>query len=270
MTSRERGRALITLTPPRGQSASPLAGWRRRMQDIQVRLKQKLRLRFGRHAGAAGTAGLLEELSAMENRQRELQAHVARTETELAQLRTALSLTREKEQQAVYLALHDPLTALPNRRFFLNHLEQVLQSSPRGRAMPCVVYLDLDNFKQVNDTYGHTVGDEMLKMVASRLAHALRTDDVVARLGGDEFACLLPDPMTHEQLLGLAQKLFHAVAAPMQLGRFMLRVEPSIGLSRCPDNGETASVLLARADAAMYHAKRHVTRVAFAPPGESG
>lgn len=269
MASRERGRALVTLMPPRSQPVSPLAIWRRRMQDIQARLKQKLRLRFGSHA-SLGTAGLLSELSAMENRQRELLAHVARTEAELADLRTALNLTRESEQQAVHQALHDPLTGLPNRRYFLSHLEQVLHPPQRGTAMPCVVYLDLDHFKQVNDTYGHPVGDEMLKMVASRLAHTLRTDDMVARLGGDEFACVLPDAMTNEQLLGLAQKLFHAVAAPMQLGRFMLRVEPSIGLSRSPDNGHSAGVLLARADAAMYHAKRHATRVAFAPPGEQG
>ena len=126
-----------------------------------------------------------------------------------------------------------------------------------------MLYLDLDDFKKVNDTHGHAVGDELLRVVAARLSRSVRADDVVSRLGGDEFACLLGDLPAREQLSHLACKVLDAVAAPCQIGPLRLHIRPSIGIAVCPSDGETADLLLEHADAAMYNAKRHRSGYAF-------
>jgi diguanylate cyclase (GGDEF)-like protein len=171
--------------------------------------------------------------------------------------------------------MHDGLTGLPNQRFFMARLTQVLAgwtpAPPAGADItaPSVVFLDLDGFKQVNDTHGHPTGDALLQAMATRLSATVRTGDVVARMGGDEFACLLEGPLPGPQLKRLAQKLFVKMAAPVTLplprgGRVTLQVAPSIGLARCPQDGTTPETLLAAADAAMYSAKRAHSQVAFA------
>jgi diguanylate cyclase (GGDEF)-like protein len=129
-----------------------------------------------------------------------------------------------------------------------------------------VLYLDLDGFKPINDLHGHDAGDELLRIVAARLARSIRAEDMVCRLGGDEFACLLSDPLNRERLGHLACKLFDAVSAPLQLGPLKLTVRPSIGIAVCPTDGATTDALLKCADAAMYRAKRHQSGYAFFDP----
>jgi diguanylate cyclase (GGDEF)-like protein len=233
-------------------------------QHAQTRQRQR-----GRAFAVQTQAGMQSDLTAMRLSQAALQTKLLATETQLAQLRATLTSTQMQAQQAEHLALHDALTGLPNQRHFFDRFTHALAQAqrPGNGAPPCVMYIDLDGFKGVNDTYGHQCGDDVLKVVAARLTQTLRAEDMVARLGGDEFVCLLPGGMTHEQLLRLAQKLFQAVAAPMQLGPHQLHIAASVGIAQGVngmDALETASALLARADAAMYLAKRHAHRIVFA------
>ena len=177
--------------------------------------------------------------------------------------RAELAGTRDGERRARHLALHDGLTSLPNRRFFRERLDHALSQVAPQRPAIAVLYLDLDGFKPINDAHGHATGDELLKIVAARLARAVRAGDMVGRLGGDEFACLLADSLNREQLTQLANKLVDAVSAPLQVGPLKLTVRPSIGIAICPTDGITAEALLNSADAAMYRAKRHNCGFAF-------
>ena len=181
----------------------------------------------------------------------------------LAQARVELVGSRSEERRSRRLALHDELTLLPNRSFFGEWLEQTLVRAVPLQQGFAVLYLDLDGFKLINDTHGHAVGDELLRIVASRLARAVRAEDVVSRLGGDEFACLLANLPGRTQLGHLARKLFDAVAAPVKIGSHELTVSPSIGIARCPADGNSADTLLRNADAAMYRAKRERSGFAF-------
>lgn len=252
---RERGSTLISTRPPSTRGAqNALQQWERRVQALKSRLQQSL----GRGLGVLPDG---EALAASRKRCAALESELQRAHIDLVRLRSELVGTRAGEKHAHHLALHDGLTGLPNRRFFLNRLNQVLSDTSSRSANPCVLYLDLDGFKGVNDEHGHQAGDDLLRVVASRLAKGVRAGDMVARLGGDEFACLLENPLSREQLLQLAHKLYQAIAAPMTLGDLSLHIAPSIGLARCPDDACTAEKLLARADAAMYHAKHQHSRV---------
>jgi diguanylate cyclase len=162
-----------------------------------------------------------------------------------------------REQRSRFLAFHDDLTALPNRRYFLERLGSALETKGASPANVAVIYLDLDGFKVINDTYGHAIGDVLLSLIARRLAHALREEDLVSRLGGDEYACLITGVSCRERLQHIAATLFEAVAAPFKLGELALNVRPSIGLAMCPLDGTTVEALMQAADTAMYVAKRN-------------
>lgn len=191
----------------------------------------------------------------MERELRDIQAALVSARAELAG-------TKAGERHARHLALHDGLTQLPNRRHFHQRLGSLLHSEGGPQALT-VLYLDLDGFKAINDAHGHETGDELLRIVAARLARAVRAGDLVGRVGGDEFACLLCGALTREQLQHLACKLFDAVATPLRVGLLTLSVSPSIGIATCPGDGTTAEVLLRGADAAMYRAKRLRTGYSF-------
>lgn len=202
-------------------------------------------------------------LAAETARRRQLEREIVGMRSALRQAHTALAGTQAGERHARHLALHDGLTSLPNRRFFLQRLNLALASvSPLHPAL-AVLYLDLDDFKPVNDLYGHDAGDELLRIVAARLAHAVRAEDMMSRIGGDEFACLLTDVPNAQQLSLLATKLFDTVSAPLALGRVTLRIRPSIGIATYPADGQSADALLRSADAAMYRAKRQRSDYAF-------
>lgn len=225
--------------------------------------------RAGTPAGGGTTADLstvamLEAtLAAETSRRQQLEREVSIVRSALERARVDLAGTRAGERHARHLALHDGLTSLPNRRHFQQRLEEALaRASPQHPALG-VLYLDLDDFKPINDRYGHDAGDEILRIVAARLARAVRSEDLMSRLGGDEFACLPVDFVDLEQLAQLAEKLYETVSAPLKFDRFILTVRPSIGIATWPADGRTAGALLKSADAAMYRAKRQQTGYAF-------
>jgi len=184
----------------------------------------------------------------------------------LAKTQKELTGAQQREKHTRYLAFHDDLTALPNRRFFLERLGLALDTQDSGPPNVAVIYLDLDGFKAINDTYGHATGDALLSLIATRLAHALRAQDLVSRIGGDEFACLITGVSCRDRLQQIAMALFEAVAAPFKLGELALNVRPSIGVAMCPLDGTTVQALVQAADAAMYGAKQNRSSLAFFQP----
>ena len=193
----------------------------------------------------------------------ELERAFQTAQSALVQAETDLDRVRGGERRARHLALHDDLTSLPNRRHLLEQLGETLAHRAPESPGLSVLYLDLDAFKAVNDTYGHGVGDKVLRITAARLRGAVRQGDTVVRLGGDEFVCLLQDVADETPLRHLCDKLMQAVSAPMKIGVLQLLVRPSIGIAICPKHGITADELLACADAAMYAAKRDGCGFAF-------
>jgi len=158
----------------------------------------------------------------------------------------------------------DALTGLPNRMVLLDRLAHALPSAKRRGVQLALLFLDLNNFKQINDALGHGVGDRVLKQVADRLSGAIREGDTVSRLGGDEFVFLLAEVAHVSDAALVADKLISALAEPMGLDDDVLRLTASIGISLYPGDGDEVSVLLDRADRAMYRAKRDGLRsVAF-------
>ncbi|ODV10553.1 MAG: hypothetical protein ABT20_07905 [Rubrivivax sp. SCN 70-15] len=222
-------------------------------------------------AGARDCLAALDELHAVLvgqlDRRQHLEHDVVAARRALEQARTDLARAQSSELRARRQALHDELTTLPNRGHFHEQLEDALNRAEPGRRALTLMYLDLDGFKSINDLHGHLVGDQLLRIVAVRLARAVRSVDVVGRLGGDEFACLLRGAMTRDELSHLACKLLDAVSAPVRLGALQLSVRTSIGVAICPALGGSARSLLEQADAAMYRAKRLRSGYEFHGPG---
>ncbi|MGZ5198443.1 MAG: diguanylate cyclase domain-containing protein [Telluria sp.] len=154
------------------------------------------------------------------------------------------------------LALHDALTGLPNRRLLEDRIETAMQHAARSHAKAAVMYLDLDGFKAINDTYGHAYGDEILKMVSQRLLSSSRKEDTVARLGGDEFMVVLGEVHSLADAMGPAAKLVEVLGEPFFINDLTLRLSTSIGISMFPDDAETVEALISIADYALYEAKR--------------
>jgi diguanylate cyclase (GGDEF)-like protein/PAS domain S-box-containing protein len=177
--------------------------------------------------------------------------------------------TRASEERFHYQALHDPLTDLPNRVLLHDRLAQAIVSAQRDDAHVSLLVLDLDRFKEVNDTLGHHAGDRLLQEVSVRLRGVLRASDTVARLGGDEFAAVLPGADMHAAAIGAA-KLQAALDTPLVLDGCELSLGASIGIAAYPAHGDDADTLLRRADIAMYAAKRARGGVAtYAPDHDS-
>ena len=185
------------------------------------------------------------------------------TRKALIQAEADLACVRGGERHARHQALHDELTTLPNHRHLMQQLGQALAQRGPEDLGPTVIYIDLDHFKTVNDTHGHGVGDEVLRITAARLSAAVRHGDLVVRLGGDEFVCLLQGVADAAPLRQLCAKLLEAVSRPMKVADLQLLVCPSIGVAMCPQHGTTAKDLMACADAAMYAAKRERRGFAF-------
>jgi diguanylate cyclase (GGDEF)-like protein len=164
---------------------------------------------------------------------------------------------RRQAEVNEHQALHDALTDLPNRTLFHDRVHQALASARREHIAAAVMIMDLDRFKEVNDTLGHASGDELLKQVGLRLRDSLRESDTVARLGGDEFGVLLPKVVDAEAAVAVARKLRTTLEEPFTLHGLALRMEASIGIALFPDHGSDVQSLLQRADVAMYVAKEH-------------
>ncbi|UVK37532.1 EAL domain-containing protein [Mesorhizobium sp. AR10] len=160
------------------------------------------------------------------------------------------------EDQIHFMANHDVLTGLPNRALLEDRLSQAVLYAQRYDRWVTVVFIDLDNFKLVNDTLGHNAGDVLLKTVASRMVECVKATDTVVRLGGDEFVIVLFDQPTNADLIAeTLQKIRTAIAEPVHIGKHRLRTTASIGIANYPKDGTSPDTLLANADAAMYRAK---------------
>ena len=166
-----------------------------------------------------------------------------------------ISERKQWEQRILLLANHDALTNLPNRNLLKDRIGQALAQARRNGGQGAVLFIDLDQFKAVNDSMGHDVGDSLLKEVAQRLVSSLRSQDTVARQGGDEFIVLLPSVANAQDAGTLAQKLLDVLQLPYQLDGKEMYVSASIGIAVFPDDGDDADTLMKHSDAAMYHAK---------------
>jgi len=161
------------------------------------------------------------------------------------------------EETIRHQAFHDALTGLPNRMLFKDRLTLEIAHAKRNKQMLAVLFLDLDRFKLVNDTLGHGLGDQLLKIIAKRLVGYVREDDTVARLGGDEFTILLPEIIQVENAAKVARKILQAVREPVHIDIHELYITTSIGIALYPNDGEDAESLLKNADTAMYRAKEN-------------
>jgi diguanylate cyclase (GGDEF)-like protein/PAS domain S-box-containing protein len=166
-----------------------------------------------------------------------------------------ISTLKETEERLEYLAHHDPLTSLPNRLLFNARLEQSLRYAKRTGAMLAVVFVDIDRFKQINDSAGHQIGDELLKEIAQRLQSTVRADDTVARISGDEFVLILEDVGDASGARHVVKKLAAIFQSPIPLREGEVLVTASIGVTLFPRDGDSPELLLRAADAAMYRAK---------------
>ena len=164
------------------------------------------------------------------------------------------TIIQEKELEK--LALYDSLTSLPNRKLFIDRLEQQIISAARNKEDFAVLMLDLDRFKEINDTLGHSVGDILLAQLGPLLKNALRKNDTIARMGGDEFLILLPQ-VNQEKITTISNKILETLAKPMVVNEYVLDISASIGCAIYPYHGKDVKSLIKQADVAMYHAKRN-------------
>jgi diguanylate cyclase (GGDEF)-like protein/PAS domain S-box-containing protein len=162
---------------------------------------------------------------------------------------------KRSQEQIQYQAHHDALTGLPNRVLLDDRLGQALQHSRRSPEQVAVLFMDLDNFKRINDSLGHEVGDDLLRQVARRLEGCVRGGDTVARLGGDEFILVLTEVTEQEQVVQVARRVLESLAEPFRLAGHKLAVGASIGITLHPQDGDEPGVLIKNADMAMYRAK---------------
>ncbi|MDP9012369.1 MAG: diguanylate cyclase [Pseudomonadota bacterium] len=192
------------------------------------------------------------------NGQRTTELLAANEQLVVAALRaqtTAEAATR-KLKQIARAAEVDALTGLHNRVSLQDRFDYAVAIAKRVGTRLALLFIDLDNFKQINDTLGHAVGDQVLRVAAKRLAAAVRGSDIVSRHGGDEFLVLVTDVSYTADVIQIALKLLSALGLPLRIGADVLRLAASIGISSFPEDGEDASTLIHRADAAMYRAKR--------------
>ena len=191
-----------------------------------------------------------------------------RAELELARIELADS--RLLEQRARHSSLHDALTGLPNRSAFDAHARLALQDRLASGRPFALLYFDLDGFKAINDAHGHAAGDALLRVVGSRLAHAMRADDVVCRYGGDEFLGLVLGLDDERRAAQIARELAAVIATPCAVVDATVEVHASIGIAMHPRDGTTLEALVASADAAMFRAKRDGSGHAFVAAADPG
>ncbi|MCP4595800.1 EAL domain-containing protein [Neptuniibacter sp.] len=175
--------------------------------------------------------------------------------THFLSLKSDITKQKQAESQLRYQAEHDLLTDLPNRPLFLNHLESAILSAKHNQKHSAMLFMDLDNFKDVNDTLGHLCGDTLLQLVAQRLLNCVEKADVVARLGGDEFAIIQADISSLKTPGELADRIIDSITQPYQIDDHLIHIGISIGITLIPTDGLETGTLLSNADMAMYAAK---------------
>ncbi len=203
------------------------------------------------HKDAAGNyflVGVIRDIT----KRKQMEEDLKRAAAELFRSNSEL---KQQEDRLRYLAYHDPLTGLPNRKLFAEQLEESLSWAKTNDLMVGLLFIDLDGFKQVNDTLGHEMGDRLLVTIAGRLNNILRVSDTVARLGGDEFTIILRAIPKEDVAARVAEKILIAIAEPIVLENNVARVSASIGISIYPLNSQDTETLIKQADSAMYRAK---------------
>ena len=176
------------------------------------------------------------------------------------EISTDITERRQDEEKIKYMANHDMLTGLPNRVLCLDRLEQALARCRRNGSIVAVLFIDLDNFKPINDTVGHTIGDQMLKQIGQKLLSCVRETDTVARFGGDEFVAVITDLTNREAPARVAEKMNTMLSEPIVLGSEEIVLGASIGVALFPEHAHTPDVLISLADKAMYEVKRETKR----------
>jgi len=174
-----------------------------------------------------------------------------------------ISDIRDTQAKLVYMAYHDPLTGLANRTKLFDMLDYIFKRSERAQQSGALLFLDLNRFKNLNDTFGHAIGDIVLIHVANRLREVIRKNDTIVRLGGDEFVILLEDTNDHESVLTIAQKILDSLTAPFEFHKHRFSISGSIGIARYPQDGNDSIMLLKYADTAMYQAKLERGHICF-------
>ncbi len=167
-----------------------------------------------------------------------------------------ISDIKDSEEKLRHQAYHDALTGLPNRLLFMDRLKQAIRQAERGKESLAVLFLDMDNFKTINDSKGHSVGDIFLETIAERLVRSCRQEDTVARQGGDEFTILLPDMQQNRNIVEIVQRIQKETCQPMTILDTEIIPSVSIGVTFFPDDGEDAELLMKNADMAMYKSKQ--------------
>ena len=190
-----------------------------------------------------------------------IESELADTKTDLAEVRDDLSKAQVKTEEAQQSALQDALTGLPNRLSFEQGLGHGLSQAKRHGWGLAVLFIDIDKFKSINDSYGHDLGDQVLLMVANRLKSFVRDEDIVSRWGGDEFVCLLLEVKQEADVTQLAEKMINRVAEAFEFQGTVLSIRASIGIAIYPADGDTSETLFKNADIAMYKAKGTEQRV---------
>ena len=168
----------------------------------------------------------------------------------------AIKRAEREHERAAYLATHDALTKLPNRYLFADRFDRALSHWERHGVPFAVMLIDLDHFKEINDKYGHEVGDQVLRTVAERMRQITRSGDTVARQGGDEFVVLVADLANLENAEIMGEKVLEAIGKPIVTSAGGLSISCSIGVSLCPIHGQSLDTLLRAADQAMYRVKQ--------------
>jgi diguanylate cyclase (GGDEF)-like protein len=221
-----------------GQAASAIAGG-----NMDVALPNRYHHELGRFA--AEFTGMAQRLRgrdlALQVRTKELEAEVAER--------------REAERRMAHMATHDALTGLANRTLLNDRLQQAISHAARSGQQVAVLFIDLDNFKHINDTLGHDAGDEVLRQVAARIGQLCRKSDTLCRLGGDEFVLLLPAIADQDDAVRVARNVIASVTAPMSIDGLDCTLTPSIGIASHPADGLDGAALMGNADIAMYRAK---------------
>lgn len=220
-----------------------------------------------------GESDSVEEIRLLARDGRELEVETLGVLVQIAGSKQVMISIRDvgerKRQQAriEYLAYHDPLTDLPNRRRLWAVAETVFVADRRKRETPALIYLDLDNFKVVNDTLGHQAGDELLRQIALRIKEVLRQGDLLARMGGDEFAVLLASA-DRTSAIAAARRVNAVFDTPFTLGDQAIHAQASLGVALYPEHGQTLDELARAADVAMYQAKHARTGIAIYDPAQ--
>lgn len=191
----------------------------------------------------------------VKNLEHEVQQRTLQLQDLLKEMESKNAQLASSNDELKHAALHDSLTGLPNRILFHDRLEQTIKLAKRNNTNFAVALLDLNGFKEINDTQGHLVGDLVLKTVAERTSNALRASDTVARLGGDEFALILPT-VDRESPEIVAKKILDSIMKPVDNDKSTVKVGGSIGVALYPDHGTDNDTMIGKADSAMYMAKR--------------